>query len=49
MGTYSQVEPAQIACVVQQQYARFHGRPIRDFVPLFVERNVTKELAKLLS
>jgi hypothetical protein len=32
---------------VNEEYSRFDGRPIRDFIPLFVERNATKELAKL--
>jgi pimeloyl-ACP methyl ester carboxylesterase len=26
---------------VQEKYARFDGPPIRDFIPLFVERNGT--------
>lgn len=41
------VEPAQVAKVVHAEYARFEGRPIRDFVPLFVERNAEAELTKL--
>lgn len=28
------------------QYARFEGLPIRDYVPLFVERNAAAELTK---
>jgi hypothetical protein len=32
---------------VHEQYARFDGSPIRDFVPLFVERSATRELTKL--
>lgn len=46
VGVYAQIEPAQVSRVVQEEYARFEGRPIRDFIPLFVERNATKELAK---
>jgi len=45
-GVHTQVEPAQIARVVQSEYARFEGSPIRDFVPLFVERRAVKELTK---
>ena len=45
--THAQVEPDRVARVVHAQYARFEGRPIRDFVPLFVERSATRELAKL--
>jgi hypothetical protein len=37
------------ARLVNEQYSRFGGRPIRDFIPLFVERNATKELAQLAS
>lgn len=44
---HDKVEPAQVARVVHEQYARFEGRPIRDFVPLFVERRATAELVKL--
>ena len=36
-----------VADVVQKMHAKFDGRPIRDFVPLFVERNARAELAKL--
>lgn len=44
---HGNVEPARVAKVVHEQYARFDGRPIRDFVPLFVERRATAELVKL--
>ncbi|KWX66538.1 three-helix bundle dimerization domain-containing protein [Mycobacterium sp. NAZ190054] len=44
---HAEVEPAQVTEVVQEQYARFAGSPIRDFVPLFVERNATAELSRL--
>ncbi|MDG4665136.1 hypothetical protein [Mycobacterium sp. 236(2023)] len=43
---HTTVEPAQVTKVVHEQYARFEGRPIRDFVPLFVERSATAELSK---
>ena len=46
---HTQVEPAHVVRVVQEEYARFDSRPIRDFIPLFVERNATKKLAKLSS
>ena len=45
--THAQVEPEQVTRVVREQYARFEGRPIRDFVPLFVERSATRELTQL--
>jgi hypothetical protein len=42
-----QVEPDHISRVVTAEYTRFEGRPIRDFVRLFVERNARAELSKL--
>ena len=45
--THTQVEPTRVAQVVHEQYARFEGRPIRDFIPLFVERRAAAELVKL--
>lgn len=44
---HAAVEPGRVAAVVHEQYARFEGRPIRDFVPLFVERNAKAELTRL--
>ena len=44
---HTKVEPAQVAKVVHEQYAFFDGRPIRDFIPLFVERRATAELIRL--
>jgi hypothetical protein len=41
------VSPLTVADVVQKVHAKFDGRPVRDFVPLFVERNANAELAKL--
>ncbi|QZY48522.1 MULTISPECIES: three-helix bundle dimerization domain-containing protein [Mycolicibacterium] len=43
---HSDIEPALVAKVVYAQYARFEGLPIRDYVPLFVERNAAAELTK---
>jgi len=36
-----------VTTVVHRNHARFDGRPVRDFVPLFVERGARQELAKL--
>ena len=41
------VSPLTVSDVVHEMHAKFDGRPIRDFVPLFVERNAQSELAKL--
>ena len=46
-ASYQQVEPAQVNRIVLEEYSRFEGRPIRDFVPLFVERHAKDELSKL--
>jgi hypothetical protein len=39
----------QVAAVVSAYYSRFDGRPIRDYVPLFVERGARSKLAELSS
>jgi hypothetical protein len=44
---HKQLEPADVARLVHEEYARFDGRPIRDFIPLFVEPHTKKELSKL--
>ena len=35
---YPTISPEEVARRVHEEHARFHGRPIRDFIPLFVER-----------
>jgi len=46
--TYPGLSPETIATVVENNHARFEGRPVRDFVPLFVERSSKLELAQIL-
>jgi hypothetical protein len=41
------VSPLTVADIVNKMHAKFDGRPVRDFVPLFVERDANTELAKL--
>jgi len=41
------VDPVTVLCVVDEIYARYDGRPVRDYVPLFVERNAVTELNRL--
>jgi hypothetical protein len=41
------VPPATIAEVVQDLHIRFNGAPIREFVPLFVERRAHTALSEL--
>jgi hypothetical protein len=46
-AVYAEVEPEHVSRIVHEEYARFDGRPIRDFIPLFVERTAKAELSKL--
>jgi hypothetical protein len=46
--TYPEVEPGRVSKLVEQEYARYYGRPLRDYVPLFVERHAKEELDKLV-
>jgi hypothetical protein len=39
----------QVAAVVRACYSRFDGRPIRDYVPLFVERGARSRLSSAVS
>jgi hypothetical protein len=47
-STYPDVPGDTVATVVHHNHARFDGRPVRDFVPLFVERGARKDLTGLL-
>ena len=46
-GAYPTVAPDVVSKIVNEKHARFEGRPLRDYVPLFVERHARTELAKL--
>jgi hypothetical protein len=46
---YPAVPTDEVAAVVNSCHARFEGSPIRDYVPLFVERVARRELAGLSS
>ena len=39
--------PHTVAAVVQDNHARFEGRPLREYIPLFVERSARRDLAQL--
>jgi D-alanyl-D-alanine dipeptidase len=41
---FSTVAPEVVHEVLRATYARFDGRPIRDFVPLLVERAAAERL-----
>jgi hypothetical protein len=45
-NAYTEVDPSHVAEVVDREYARFDGRPIRDFIPLFVERKVHEQMLR---
>lgn len=44
---YSQVPSEEVSTIVQGAVARFAHSPIRDFVPLLVERHASARLAEL--
>lgn len=45
VDAYPRVPAETVDKVVREKYERFEGRPVRDFVPLLVERNARSELA----
>ncbi len=48
-GAYPNLERDQVARTVSEEYGRFDGRPIRDFIPLFVEKHAATRLAQLVT
>ena len=44
---YPTISESTVSSVVRDVHARYDGRPLRDFVPLFVERNAKRELDRL--
>ena len=46
-GSYPMVVPNVIAQVVDESHATFNGAPVRDYVPLFVERKARSALEEL--
>jgi hypothetical protein len=44
---YPAVPSEKVTDVVRTYYARFDGRPIWDYVPLFVERHARQQLNML--
>lgn len=47
MRKYPAVPPDTVAAVVRGIHARFDGRPVRNYVPLLVERRARSELVKV--
>ena len=46
ISSYPQHEHDHVVSVVRQTYAGFEQSPVRDFVPLLVERKARAQLAK---
>lgn len=46
---YPGIAPEQIARTVSEEFGRFDGRPIRDFIPLFVEKHASIRLSRLVA
>jgi hypothetical protein len=44
---YPAISRATVASVILETHARFDGRPLRDFIPLLVERNAKSALERL--
>jgi hypothetical protein len=44
-NVYATVQLDRVSRIVSEEYARFEGRPIREYIPLFVERNAKAALA----
>ena len=44
---YPAISQSTVERVVHDVHARFDGRPLRDYVPLFVERSARSELDQL--
>jgi hypothetical protein len=44
---YPTISETQVSAVVHDVHSKFEGRPLRDFVPLLVERHAKSELDRL--
>ena len=45
--THPSVPPERVAEVVRAIHGQFDERPLREYVPLFVERSAKRELGRL--
>lgn len=45
---YPDITPDQVARTVSEEFGRFDGRPIRDFIPLFAEKHARNRLSQLV-
>jgi hypothetical protein len=44
---YPAISQSTVATVVRDVHSRFEGRPLRDYIPLLVERKARSELERL--
>jgi hypothetical protein len=44
---YPTIGDSTVSSVVRDVHSRYDGRPLRDYVPLFVERHAKSELERL--
>ena len=44
---YPTISTATVSDLVRDIHSRYDGRPLRDYVPLFVERHATNALEQL--
>ena len=44
---YPTISESAVAQVVRDAHSRFDGRPLRDYIPLLVERTAKSELERL--
>lgn len=44
---YPSIEASTVSTLVHDIHSRYDDRPVRDFVPLLVERNAKTELSRL--
>ena len=47
IDVYTELTPQQVYATVGQAHAAFDASPIRDFIPLLVERRARRDLATL--
>lgn len=48
VNLYAQLDPQQVTATIGHAHAKFAQSPVRDFVPLLVERRARRELAALV-
>ncbi|WP_116083875.1 three-helix bundle dimerization domain-containing protein [Agromyces sp. PvR057] len=45
---YPSVERAEIERIVADEYGQLDGRPVRDFVPVLIEKSAKKRVKRLV-